>query len=56
MSILIFALLVIVVLCLVCWVISLLPFPASPPHIKEILMAICLLIGIVVIINRAGLL
>jgi hypothetical protein len=35
-------------------VVTLLPFPAEPPHLKSILMAVLTIIAVVVIIQRAG--
>ena len=54
MSLLVFALVVILVLCLALWVVTLLPFPAAPAHIREILMAVLVIVAIVVIVSRAG--
>ena len=54
MSLLLFAVVVILILCLACWVVTLLPFPAEPPHLQSILMAVLTIIAIVVIIQRAG--
>jgi hypothetical protein len=54
MSLLLFALVVILILALCIWVVSLLPFPAAPPHIKEILMAVLVIIAIIVIVHHSG--
>jgi hypothetical protein len=54
MSLLLFAVVVILILCLACWVVTLLPVPTEPPHLKSILMAVLTIIAIVVIIQRAG--
>jgi len=54
MNILVFALIVVLVLVLCLWVVNMLPIPAAPPHIKEILMALLVIIAIVVIVSRAG--
>jgi hypothetical protein len=54
MGILIFAVVVILVLLLCMWLVSLLPIPASPPHIREILYAVLVLVAIVVIVHRSG--
>lgn len=52
MTLLLFALVVVIVVALICWVINLLPFPAAPPYIKQILMAVVVLVGVIVIVAR----
>jgi hypothetical protein len=53
MSLLVFALIVVVVVALACWIIQLIPFPgAAPPSLKPILMAFIAAIGLIVILVR----
>ena len=51
MSILVFALIIIIVLALVVWAVGLLPLP-SPAN--QIIMVLAILIGALAIANRAG--
>jgi hypothetical protein len=51
MNLLLFALLVLVVVALVCWIIQFLPFPPSMPgNIKQIAMGVVAAIGLIVIL------
>lgn len=53
MSLIVFALIVLVVVVLVCWIIHLIPIPAeAPPSLKSILMAVIAAIGLIVILVR----
>jgi hypothetical protein len=54
MSIIVFAIIVLVVLALAIYLVSLLPIPSAP--IKAIIQALCVLVAILVICDRAGLL
>ena len=53
MSLIIFMVVVVIVLALVCYAISLLPM-IEPPF-KQIIMVLAILAGVIVILNRAGL-
>lgn len=52
MPLFLLALVVVIVTALICWVINLLPFPAAPPYIKQILMAVIVLVAVIVIVAR----
>jgi hypothetical protein len=55
MSIILFIIIVLVVLALALYCVQLLPIPGAPP-IKQIIMALCVLVAILVICDRAGVL
>ena len=56
MSILVFALLIVIVAVIVMWAVWYIPFPPSPIPIKECLMVLVLLVAALVILSRAGML
>ena len=47
---------VIILLCIACYIVTLLPLPGAPPFAKPILTIICCAVAFFVIAERAGLL
>ena len=57
MSLLVFLIVVIVVLCLVLWAVHILPFPPETlAPVKPILMVVLIIVAVLIVANRAGLL
>ena len=55
MGLLVSLLVFLIVLCLVCWIISILPFPSSfPPALRSILYIVIALIAIVWLLDGVG--
>jgi hypothetical protein len=56
MGLILFIIVVLVVLALVLWAVSMLPWPPAPPHIREIIMALIVILAALIIASHAGLL